>query len=226
MCPRRRDHAPGPTAAAEVAQRLRLTILDGDLPPGAPLREEQLSEHFAVSRHTIRAALAGLAAERLVESIPYRGARVAQLDVAGLHALQDLRGALESEAVRLLRERHGEHWPAAVTAPIHAALARLDQAERTAGWGETTRAHSGFHQALVGAAGSARITESYARLDSEILVLLTHMRPDYPPGSLAPEHRDYLDAAQRDGGAAVREHLAHSTALIETAIATRLPFAP
>lgn len=219
MCPRRRDHAPGPTAAAEVALRLRTTILDGDLAPGTPLRETELSEHFAVSRHTIRAALASLTAERLVQSIPYRGARVAQLDIAGLHALQDLRGALESEAVRLLRDRHGNQWPAAVTAPIEEALARLDQAERTAGWAASTRAHSGFHQALVAAAGSARITEAYAHLDSEILVMLTHIRPDYPPGSLTGEHRTYLDAAQREGGSAVRAHLAHSTALIEAGIA-------
>lgn len=220
MCPRRRDHAPGPTAAAEVAQRLRTTILDGDLAPGTPLREEDLSEHFAVSRHTIRAALASLSAERLVQSIPYRGARVAQLDIPGLHALQELRGALESEAVRLLRERHGERWPVAVTAPIEAALTRLDHAEQTADWGQTTRAHSGFHQTLVAVAGSARITEAYAQLDSEILLLLTHARPDYPPGSLTGQHRDYLDAAQHEGGSAVRAHLAHSTALIEAGIAT------
>ena len=218
MCPRRRDHAPGPTAASEVSERLRASILDGDLPPGTALREEDLADRFAVSRHTVRAALARLSAERLVQSIPYRGSRVAQLDIDGLHALQDLRGALEGEAVRLLRERHGEQWPAAVTAPIRAALTVLDHAERTAGWAQTTRAHSEFHQALVAAAGSPRITEAYAQLDSEILVLLTHMRPDYPPGSLAPEHRTYLEAAQRDGGPAVHAHLAHSTALIEASL--------
>lgn len=218
MCPRRRDRAPGPTAAAAVTDALRTTILDGDLAPGTPLREEELAERFAVSRHTIRTALARLASERLVQAEPYRGVRVTQFDVEQLHALQDLRGALESEAVHLLRERHGSHWPASVTTPIQAALERLDHAERNAGWPESTRAHSGFHLALVAAAESPRITESYAQLDSEILVLLTHMRPDYPPGSLGPEHRAYLDAAQREGGSAVRAHLAHSTALIEASL--------
>jgi len=219
MCPRRRDHAPGPTATSEVTERLRTTILDGDLAPGTALREEDLAERFAVSRHTVRSALARLSAERLVQSIPYRGSRVAQLDVDGLHALQDLRGALESEAVRLLRERHGEQWPVAVTPPIEAALTRLEHAEQTADWGQTTRAHSGFHQALVAVADSARITEAYAQLDSEILLLLTHARPDYPPGSLTGQHRDYLEAVKRGGGSAVRAHLAQSTALIEAGIA-------
>lgn len=218
MCPRRRDHTPGPTAAAEVTQRLRTTILDGDLAPGTWLREAELAERFGVSRHTVRTALARLSAERLAQSVPYRGVRVAQLDTTGLHALQDLRGALESEAVRLLRERHGQQWPPSVIAPITVALQHLEQAERTEGWAAATRAHSGFHQALVAAAGSARITETYAQLDSEILLMLTHIRPAYPPGSLTEEHYAYLSATQRDGGPAVRAHLAHSTALIEAGI--------
>lgn len=218
MCPRRRNPNPGPTAASEVTQQLRTAILDGDLPPGTPLREEELAGRFSVSRHTVRTALARLSAERLTQASPYRGSRVAQLTLTELHALQDLRGALEAEAVRLLRERHGQRWPSAVTGPIEAALHELEHAERTAGWAEATRAHSGFHQALVAAAGSDRITEAYAQLDSEILLLLTHARPDYPPGSLTREHIAYLDAAQREGGPAVRAHLAHSTALIEAGI--------
>lgn len=219
MCPRRRDRTPGPTAASEVTQRLRTTVLDGDLAPGTPLREAELAERFGVSRHTVRTALARLSAERLAQSVAYRGVRVAQLDTTELHALQDLRGALESEAVRLLQERHGQQWPPSVTAPIAESLHSLEQAERTAGWAAATRAHSGFHQALVAAADSARITEAYAQLDSEILLLLTHIRPDYPPGSLTEEHHAYLAAVQHDGGAAVRAHLAHSTALIEAGFA-------
>ena len=217
MSPRRRDHAPGPTAAAILTETLRSRILSGETPPGTPLREEELADRYGVSRHTVRSALAALAAERLVASMPYRGARVAQLDDAALVALQDLRGALESEAVHLVRERHGERWPSAVMAPIDAALRTLAAADADGEWQRTTQAHAAVHQAIVAAADSPRITRAYAQLDAEILLLLNHIRPDYPSGRLAPEHRRDIDAMRRHGGSAVRDHLARSTALIRAA---------
>lgn len=217
MSPRRRDSAPGPTAAAALTDELRAGILDGRQLPGARLREEDIAEEHGVSRHTVRAALAALAAERLVDLVPYRGARVAALDDPALVALQQLRGALEAEAVRILRERYGCRWPDAVTAPIEAALHELAALDAASDWPHTARAHAAFHRALVAVAGSDRITEAYAQLDSEILLLLTHVRPRYSAGALGAEHRDYLAAVQRDGGDAVRAHLAHSTELIQAA---------
>lgn len=54
---------------AAVAQALRDQILGGDLAIGARLpAERELSEHFAVSRQTVRAALRLLREERLVAS--------------------------------------------------------------------------------------------------------------------------------------------------------------
>lgn len=217
MCPRRRDHEPGPTAAAELVDQIRARILDGDPPPGTPLREEDLAQRYDVSRHTVRAALTVLTAERLVHSSPYRGTRVAELDDTALLALQDLRGALETEAVRILRATHGTNWPDEITAPMRTALDRLGSVEASDGWPTVNRAHSAVHQALVAAAGSPRITQAYTQLDSEILLLLTHIRPDYPAGTLTVEHRNYLTAVQQEGGAAVRAHLAHSTTLIQAA---------
>ena len=67
------------------------------------------------------------------------------------------------------------------------------------------------------AAASPRIAQAHRQLESEILLLLTHVRPDYPAGSLAREHTGYLDEIQREGGDAVRAHLAHSADLIRAA---------
>jgi DNA-binding GntR family transcriptional regulator len=221
LSPRRRDQAPGPTAVAALTDELRTRILDGTPAPGTPLREEELAKEKGVSRHTVRAALAALAAERLVDVVPYRGARVAELDDAALVALQELRGALEAEAVRLLSETHGERWPRTVTAPIATALQELADADQAQDWPRTTRAHAAFHRAIVAAAQSARITQAQAQLDGEVLLMLTHARPHYPKGALARDHRDYLAAIQRDGGEAVRAHLASSTNLIRSARAAQ-----
>lgn len=217
MSPRRREHEPGPTQAAALAEALRASILSGDLALDAPLREEHLAEHYGASRHTVRAALQALAAERLVTIAPYRGARVANLDDDAVEALQELRGALEAEAVRQVSARHGARWPDAVTRPVREAINRLALAEASGDWLPTTRAHADVHRLIVEAAGSPRIAQAHCQLESEILLLLTHVRPDYPAGSLAQEHTAYLDEVQRVGGEAVRAHLAHSAELIRAA---------
>lgn len=193
---------------------MREQILDGRVSPGTPLREVALAGEWGVSRHTVRAVLAALAAERLVVVEPYRGARVADLDDDALVDLQRLRGALECEAVRLLRERHGDRWPDDLMAPITEALDDLAAAEIMGAWPAVARAHSGVHLAVVEAAGSPRIAEAYRSLDAEILLMLLHVRPHYGRGELAVEHRAYVDALRARGESAVREHLDRATETI------------
>lgn len=200
--------SPGPRAADLVADAVRRGILSGTLSPGEPLREEELSAAHGVSRHTARTALARLAAERLVTAEPYRGVRVTLLDDAALIALQQLRCALETEAIRIVVER-GER-----PARVDDALDDLGRAEAVGDWPATLEAHTRVHLALVDAAGSPRIAEEYRRLDSEMRLLLTHVHPAYAPGALTAEHRAYVDAALADPAHAVRAHLDHSTRAI------------
>lgn len=217
MSPRRREPASRPTADTRLADALRAEILSGAAAPGSPLREEEIARTHDVSRHTVRAALATLGAERLVQIVPYAGARVSALDDDELVGLQQLRAALESEAVRMISAAHGARWPAEVRAPIDAAIGELADAEARADWPATIRAHAAVHRAVVAASGSPRIVQTHAALESEVLLLLTHVRPHYGPGALAAEHRAYVDEIRRGGGAAVRAHLDHSTQLIRAA---------
>lgn len=200
--------SPGPRAADLVADAVRSGILSGELAPGTPLREEELSATHGVSRHTARTALTRLAGERLVTAEPYRGVRVSLLDDDALIALQQLRCALETEALRIVRDR-GIHPP-----DVDAALDALADAEASGDWPATLDAHARVHLALVDAAGSPRIAEEYRRLDSEMHLLLTHVRPAYAPGTLTAEHRAYVRAALDEPERAVRAHLDHSTRAI------------
>lgn len=210
MLPPARGDAPGPRTADVVADAVRGAILSGGLAPGTPLREEELSTAHGVSRHTARTALATLTAERLVTAEPYRGVRVSLLDDAALIALQQLRCALETEALRIVRER-GIRPP-----DVDAALDVLAAAEASGDWPATLDAHARVHRALVDAAGSPRIAEEYRRLDSEMHLLLAHVRPAYADGALTTEHRAYVEAALADPEHEVRAHLDHSTrAIIE-----------
>ena len=204
----RLDGTPGPRAADVVADAVRRGILSGELSPGTPLREEELSATHGVSRHTARTALATLTAERLVTAEPYRGVRVSLLDDAALVSLQHLRCALETEALRIVRDR-GIRPP-----DVDAALDALSAAEASGDWPATLEAHTRVHGALVDAADSPRIAEEYRRLDSEMHLLLTHVRPAYAPGALTTEHRAYVEEALADPERAVRAHLEHSTRAI------------
>lgn len=72
-----------------VAERLRAAILDGALLAGEWLRQERLAQEYGVSQMPVREALKELAAEGLVEHVPYRGVRVVAFspgDVADLYA--------------------------------------------------------------------------------------------------------------------------------------------
>jgi DNA-binding GntR family transcriptional regulator len=213
----------GGTAVARIAAALREEILLGRAAPGQALREEALAERFGASRHTVRTALARLGATGLVRSEPYRGTAVTSFDVEQAVALQDLRRALECEAVEVLVRRHPDGWPPEVLAPLEARVAELAAAERATGgraadprapgeddaaaWRAVERAHSALHRALVAAAGSPRITAAHEQIADEMDLLLLHARHVYRPGELAAQHAALLADLPVRGAAAVREHL-------------------
>ena len=93
------------TKADEVALALEAAILAGELAPGEVLRQEQLSEQFAVSRTPVREALRHLAALGLVSFVPNRGVRVRALSRQELHEAFLVRAELESLATELATPR-------------------------------------------------------------------------------------------------------------------------
>lgn len=85
--------------------RLRDDILSWRLQPGTPLSEVDLAERLGVSRTPLRAALARLALEGLVDTSRGRTAIVSDVSPAGLAELFELREALEMQAARLAARR-------------------------------------------------------------------------------------------------------------------------
>ena len=92
-------------AGQRVHLQLRTEILNGDLAPGAPLGEVELSERFGTSRTPVREALGLLAADGLAEQAPGRGIVVADLSLEQADQLFDLRIALESLLARRAAQR-------------------------------------------------------------------------------------------------------------------------
>lgn len=118
--------APRTGQAASFADRayyaIRELIVTLELPPGAVVREPELTERLGIGRTPVREALRRLAQERLVEVFPRRGMFVTKVDVRDLARLCEVRLALEPEAARLAAERATQ----ADLAELREVLAELD----------------------------------------------------------------------------------------------------
>jgi DNA-binding GntR family transcriptional regulator len=84
-----------------VATRLRHLIVDGQLAAGDRINEVQLSQQLGVSRTPLREALARLAQEGMLRSVPRIGYFVRPLDIDEFEQLYDIRPLLDPEALRL-----------------------------------------------------------------------------------------------------------------------------
>jgi DNA-binding GntR family transcriptional regulator len=91
---------PAHQARAVIEESIRSAILDGRLPAGTALRQQELATLFGVSRMPVREALRQLEAQSLLRVETHKGAVVAPLiseDATDAYALRIL---LESEALR------------------------------------------------------------------------------------------------------------------------------
>lgn len=151
------------STAERVAELLRHRVIEGDLPPGSRLSEEQLVDVLHVSRNTLREAFRLLTHEGLLVHRLHRGVFVPELDEDDLVDLYRLRRTIECDVVRRL----GALDPVRLR-PLHGAVAAGEDAARRGDWVAVGTANMRFHQHLVALAGSRRIDETAARLLAEL----------------------------------------------------------
>ncbi|MEV0583052.1 GntR family transcriptional regulator [Nonomuraea sp. NPDC050310] len=186
-----------------LVDALRKRVLSGEIEPGAPLPEQEISALYGVARPTVREALAALVHEGILRRERNRSAYVPVITAQDLDDLMLVRRPLEDLMAQRLA---GRRVPAA-----EAALERM--ASKAAGpWSELVAEHMALHEALIEAVGSPRLERLYAVLAAETRLGLVRLRETYEDRDLlVAEHRALLDAiAAGDGRAAVAEHLSHS----------------
>ena len=83
-----------------VINHLRDGIFQGQYAPGQRLVEADLTRELGISRGPLREALHRLAADKLLEIVPNRGALVRRLSLREMLELFSIRIALETLAVR------------------------------------------------------------------------------------------------------------------------------
>ena len=100
---RRRDETD--SRNGEAYQRIRDQIVSLDLAPASVIDERRLAEELGLGLTPVRFALRRLALENLVVILPRRGTLVADLNLADLNKIFEMRIELESLAARLAAER-------------------------------------------------------------------------------------------------------------------------
>jgi DNA-binding GntR family transcriptional regulator len=177
------------TVVDGLATSLRERILSGDLKPGVPVSEVELSEEYGIARPTVRAAVQRLIHAGLLVRQPNRSPVVPIFTPDDVHDIYLARKPIEREVLTVLAER-GEVPPAAA-----AQVAALEALPKDADWSKVVEADLQFHLALLDAVGSPRLKRLFGLLDGEIRLCITQLQPGYDnPSQLAEEHQRLLDA--------------------------------
>jgi DNA-binding GntR family transcriptional regulator len=93
------------TVQARVHQHLRHLLMVGRFQPGQALKIHDLAEVFGTSAQPVRESIRQLVAERALDALPNRSARVPLMDDSRLEDLRRTRLALEGLAAELAAER-------------------------------------------------------------------------------------------------------------------------
>lgn len=181
--------APSQSAAAYAELRQRIVTLR--LAPATPIDEAALQRELAIGRTPIREALQRLAHEDLVVILPRRGMLVADLNLADLHKIFELRLELEPLAARLAAQR-------ATPAQVAALDALFERPDRLQDSQQLLERDHQAHQLIAAAAQNEFLAASLDRLYGHVF-RLWHVNVDRVPrlSEAVAEHRAITEAIRR-----------------------------
>ena len=194
-------------SANRIFKALREEILSMQLGPGQPLDEVSLAERFGVSRSPVREALVRLAAQGLVNTLPYNSTIIAPLNIEEFPQYIDALDLLQRATHRLAATLRND----ADLADIDLCQQQFTQAVKEGDVVAMIERNQAFHMAIANASHNNYLAKSYASLLDEgrrILRLYFRSYNDTLPPELVVEH-DRIIGAIRNQDADLAESLAH-----------------
>ncbi|UVM72799.1 GntR family transcriptional regulator [Pseudomonas alvandae] len=184
----------GPIPAAQarsiIESSLREAILDGRLPSGTAVRQQELADLFGVSRMPVREALRQLEAQSLLTVVQHKGAVVAPLITSNAVETYALRSVLEGFALRL-------SIPLLDDNDLAMAGQYIEQLEGQTNYAEIARLNRLFHMSLYHKAPNAKLLDLIEReLNEEERFLRFHLSSMGLGKLTQDDHRAMLDAAK------------------------------
>jgi len=200
-----RDSSKTERVYGDLRRRIRELVL----PPGAPLRKEEIALSLGVSRAPVSEAIARLADEGLVDVFPQHGSFVAPIRASEVRESLFIRTALETEAMRRVMAK--------ANARLFRALDdNISDQTRALAANDLARFYDldeALHATIFGAVESPRASRllDAARAPLDRVRRLALPEQERPQQTLA-EHRRLVDAIHSGDGelavAAMRAHLA------------------
>jgi len=196
---------PAHLARSVIEETLRNAILDGRLPCGTAMRQQELASLFGVSRMPVREALRQLEAQSLLHVVTHKGAVVAPLIEDNSAETYELRLLLESEALRL-------SIPLLTEADLADAENFICALEQEKDYTEIGRLNRLFHMTLYSKAPNQRLLKLVEHgLNEEERFLRFNLEAMGLGETSQEDHRELLNlVAQRKTGESIltlRNHL-------------------
>ncbi len=213
------EQVPAHLARSVIEEKLRSAILDGRLPAGTAVRQQELATLFGVSRMPVREALRQLEAQGLLKVVMHKGAVVAPLVDEDAAETYDLRLLLETEALR-------QSIPNLTDAHLAEARYCIDQLDTETNPAELGRLNRLFHMALYAGANNRKLLRMIEQeLNQEERFLRFHLSSMGLGKPTQEDHIALVDAIQdRNVELAVdilQQHLANASHTIRHYLETR-----
>jgi DNA-binding GntR family transcriptional regulator len=172
-----------------VAADIRRGLFTGDLTSEAQLTEAEVATNYDVARPTAKAAIEKLVAEGLLRRDRNKTARVPLLGPEDVSDLYLSRLFLETQVVRRLAERR---LVPKIATNSNAALFAVEEPT----FADVVEPVVRFHQTLVDAMGSPRVSRLYNSLMAEMRLCMAQMQSQHllSAAIIAQEHREIIDA--------------------------------
>lgn len=174
----------------QVKGRLLQAILDGRYPPGARIVETRVAKEFGTSQAPVREALRDLEALGVVETAPFKGARVRRPSTEELLEAFDVRAILESHGAILAIENLGDE--------SLEQLVRLTEEMRLAAEaGDPYReamADTEFHRLIMRKSGNLTLERVWSTLEPFLRTYITIVSPGVDRQAVADRHLPIIAA--------------------------------
>lgn len=195
-------------AASQIAERVRESILRGELSPGQPLREAELAAAFHVTRNTVREALRLLSQNGLTSHEVHRGVSVRHFSPEEVEQVFGVRTIVETAVA----QRAGSLTPEEVTS-LQEPLDASELAAKRADYSEVIAQNLEFHRRLVALLGNPRLDQVFDQLAAEVMLMLVSLHADVA-GPWPKRNRELLrllvKGSPKQFDAALQRYLADS----------------
>ncbi|MGZ8612313.1 MAG: GntR family transcriptional regulator [Actinomycetota bacterium] len=198
----------------QVKDVLLERILRGELEPGERLVETRLARELGTSQAPVREALRDLELLRLVESEPFRGARVRAVDDAQLLPVFPVRAVLEE-----LAAAEAARAPGRDVSLLDREVDAMRRAAAEADWRTQIVHDLAFHRTMVQMAGNEPLLQSWLVLGVEVSTAFATYQTIWDQSELAEFHVPIADAIRagdaRRAGAEARKHVRRTERVVK-----------